>query len=73
MLPPYVTTIGKRAFYGCVSLSGVYIPETVRRIGVLAFYLCKDVTVYSHSLTFAEEYAKNEGLKFSTKAFIEYA
>lgn len=67
VLPQMVTTIGKRAFYGCFDLESVYIPESVRRIGVLAFYACEDITVYSHTLTYAEEYAKSERLHFSTR------
>lgn len=35
-----VTSIGRKAFYGCSSLTSVVIPEGVKRIGEQAFYEC---------------------------------
>ena len=35
-----VTSIGDRAFYGCVNLSNVTIPSSVTSIGEYAFYDC---------------------------------
>ncbi|MBQ4144338.1 MAG: leucine-rich repeat domain-containing protein, partial [Thermoguttaceae bacterium] len=39
-----VTSIGKRAFYECKSLTSVTIPESVTSIGDHAFSWCKSLT-----------------------------
>ena len=36
----HVTSIGKRAFFGCYGLTSVSIPSTVTSIGLEAFYYC---------------------------------
>ena len=40
-----VTSIGDRAFYGCVNLSNVTIPSSVTSIGEYAFYDCRLASV----------------------------
>lgn len=42
-----VASIGDRAFFDCVSLSGVSIPEAVSSIGTNAFAGCANMTSYS--------------------------
>ena len=39
-----VTNIGNRAFYGCVSLTNIEIPETITSIGNVAFGNCESLT-----------------------------
>lgn len=42
-----VTSIGNNAFYGCIEISNVSIPNTVTIIGVRSFAGCLDLTVVS--------------------------
>lgn len=44
IIPSSVTSIGKKAFYYCRSLSSMTIPWGVRIIGEQAFELCEDLT-----------------------------
>lgn len=41
LLPPSITKIGDYAFYDCVGLENVVIPNKVEKIGERAFSLCK--------------------------------
>ena len=43
-IPDGVTSIGGRAFYGCVTLTDVTIPESVTTIGDYAFSNCRELT-----------------------------
>ncbi len=43
IIPNYVTSIGKRAFYGCSGLTSVTIPNGVTSIGGGAFYNCSGI------------------------------
>ena len=46
-IPDGVTSIGKRAFYGCRGLTSIVIPNSVTSIGYEAFYGCSNLeTVY---------------------------
>ena len=44
IVPAYITSIGKRAFYGCESLRSIDLPEGVTSIGASAFDYCKSLT-----------------------------
>ena len=44
IIPDGVTSIGDRAFYGCISLTSVTIPDSVTSIGYEAFYECTSLT-----------------------------
>ena len=39
-IPDSVTSIGERAFYGCIRLTSIVIPDSVTSIGDRAFHLC---------------------------------
>ena len=39
-----VTSIGKKAFFGCTSLTSISIPDSVTNIGVEAFTVCASLT-----------------------------
>ncbi len=67
-------TISSKAFYNCNALKSVFIPESVTSIGNNAFgcydnnnsvYIMMDFTVYGYKGSKAENYAKNNGLKFT--------
>ena len=44
VIPDSVTSIGKKAFYRCSSLTNINIPEGVTSIGYDAFYKCSSLT-----------------------------
>ena len=39
-----VTGVANRAFYNCVNLTGVSLPNSVKKIGTYAFYGCTNLT-----------------------------
>lgn len=57
-----VTHIGRKAFAECSLLEQVYIPKTVLNIEDDAFIKCDNVTVYCSKGSFAEGYAKMNGI-----------
>lgn len=59
------THLGYRAFGNCTALESIVIPETVREIGREAFINCKKLTILGKEGSYAEEYAKNNGIPFS--------
>lgn len=69
LLPEKVTTIGSRAFAGCSGLWLVGIPPTVTSIGSNAFDSGNThLTLWVQKDSPAEEYAIQNGLKYSTYA-----
>lgn len=63
-IPDSVTRIGYDAFENCIALTGVTIPESVTSIGNGAFRYCKALTIYGFSGSYAESYAKRNGIPF---------
>ena len=57
--------IGKNAFYGCRSLKSVIIPESVISIADDTFEDCKKLTIRCTKGSYAEEYAKSHGIRYS--------
>ena len=73
-IPDGVTNIGDRTFWNCTALKNIQIPASVTYIGkdVFSYYDSNDnkvkpldnVTIYCYADTFAEKYAKENGLKY---------
>lgn len=73
-IPNSVTSIGRGAFCGCVKLTNVNIPNSVTSIGRGAFdYILDSVTIICEKGSYAEEYAKENGIacKYLTPEIID--
>lgn len=66
-IPYSVKNIGEFAFYGCSNLEKVTIPKSVSEIGYDAFYNCPKLTIYGESGSYAEQYAKENGIPFKAR------
>ena len=64
-IPDGVTTIGWLAFSKCERLISVMIPESVTSIDNDAFSDCESLTIHAPSGSYAEEYARKNGIPFS--------
>ena len=63
-IPGSVTSIGKYAFNRCVSLKEIRIPGGVTSIGDNTFSGCPDLTLVVTPGSYAEQYCKDNGLKY---------
>ena len=63
-IPKSVAEIGKSAFFGCTGLQSVTIPEGVTEIGKDAFEGCNSLTIHVSAGSYAEQYARENGIKF---------
>lgn len=63
-IPEGVTSIGGFAFYECEGLTSVTIPGSVTDIGWEPFEGCADVVLSVEKESFAEEYAKDNGIAY---------
>lgn len=61
-IPQGTLHIDTRAFYDCSELEEIYIPDSVGYIGEEAFKNCKKLTIICESGSYAEEYAKENGI-----------
>lgn len=59
-----VKTIGDFAFMNCSELNTVIIPPSVDFISSNAFYGCDNLAVYGWDDTYAQQYAKEQGITF---------
>jgi len=67
-IPENVTTIGKSAFSGCSKLLQIWIGEKVTTIQSNAFKNCAEMTIHGISGSYAETYATENSIPFSTEA-----
>lgn len=63
-IPNGLKTIGSKAFRGCTSMKIIYIPNSVQSIGDRAFENCADLTIRGNVGSFAQEYARKQGIPF---------
>ncbi len=69
-IPSSVVNIGESVFEGCVSLRSLYVPSSVANIGDGAFYsgtANHEITLIVDKGSYAESYAKQEGIDYSYK------
>ena len=60
-----VQSIGKCVFMSCSNLTDVTIPDSVTKIGMWSDYGApSSLTIYAHSGSYAEEYAKENNISF---------
>ena len=65
-LPASVTGIGKWAFFDCSSLALLELPANVISIEDFALEDCSQLTLKVHKDSYAEEYAKENEIKYQT-------
>ena len=63
-LPEGYISIAENAFSGCVNLVEIVLPDSLNTIAGNAFSGCEDLTVVSHSGTFAYSFAMEKGYKW---------
>ena len=67
ILPSTVTSIGARAFYRCVGLVSVAVPDSVVSIEEQVFFGCERLTVTVGKGSFAEEYCQRNNISYKYK------
>lgn len=65
-IPSRVTSIGVAAFDNCTRLTSVKIPSSVTCIGASAFGGCGGLTIYGVQGSYAQAYANDNSITFST-------
>ncbi len=71
-VPNSVTEISSKAFYNCSGLTEIMIPDSVTTIAGDAFAGCTNLTIYCPSGSYAETYAKDNNIPYSTSGYVEY-
>lgn len=64
ILPKGLLHIDFRAFRDCTSLKEIFIPNTVGFIGEEAFYQCNNLTIICEKGSYAEQYAKENNIRY---------
>ena len=64
MISDGITSIGDKAFYGCINTLGAVVPESVADVGENAFRNCDKAGIYSKWGSFAQEYAEDNRMDF---------
>ena len=53
-----ITSLGSKAFYGCINAESIEIPESVTYISDTAFVNCDELSIHSYLNSYAIQYAK---------------
>lgn len=61
-IPPGVQEISERAFVGCNGLHELFIPDSINRIDQDAFVDCPNLHILCHRNSYAETFARDNGL-----------
>ena len=67
VLPNSVTSLGANAFADCSGLEKIWIPATVTAIEKSTFSNHGDLTIHGEAGSYAEQYANENGIPFSTE------
>lgn len=70
-LPDSVTTIEKYAFMGDTSLKEITIPPSVSSIGDKVFAGCENLTVKVYPNTYAQQWCKDNDVKYAVYSFVD--
>ena len=70
-LPKNVTKIGYRAFGNCTLLERIWIDESVTSIDETAFYYSDKVVIHGVAGSYAETFATENEIEFSTERIIQ--
>ena len=68
-IPDSITKIEELTFSECSNLTSVTIPDSVIIIERAAFNLCKNLTINGEAGSYAETYAKGNGIRFQAVIF----
>ena len=66
-IPNGVTSIGDGTFWACTALTSISIPDSVTFIGENAFGECPNLTLTVSAGSYAETYAKENNISYTTK------
>lgn len=64
ILPDGLLVIEYKAFANCKNLKEIYIPKSTKKISAKAFLDSNNVTINCEKGSFAEQYAKNQGINY---------
>ena len=64
-VPQGIQAIGKRAFFGCFSLTSLTLPDGLTSIGKSAFAYCPNLTLTVPRDSYAAQFAKENGIPYT--------
>ena len=64
LLPQSLEYIESYAFHSCDRLTSISIPGNVKKISIIAFLECENLTIHAPAGSYAEQYAKENNIKF---------
>lgn len=67
-----ITYISQYAFPDCINLTEITIPDTIMQIDIDAFTGCSNLVINGNDGSYAEEYAKTNGIEFNYLNSLEH-